>query len=343
MGSNEASLDYLEEFDPSRGVSFWQHLLAGSAAGLAEHCVMFPLDTIKTHAQCVGTCGGRPSADVLCLRAAKSLLYEGYENGIGALRLWRGVGAVTVACVPAHSLYFGMFECVRSASRRHRPEANEVLVNGLAGSLAAVGHDLVMTPADVAKQRLQLGLHRSLADFAVSVARVPGGPWALLYRSLPTTLAMNVPYGSVSVAANEWFKAKWRKDQATPLSVSALLLSGGLAGAMASLATTPLDVVKTRLQTQGAAPPLFSQNQYRKHNHKFRRGGALLTEHGHLLRHHATLVKYHGFLDAAAAIWRLEGPVGFFRGATMRALAQAPSVAIVWTTYELIVAAFRAP
>ena len=34
---------------------------------------------------------------------------------------------------------------------------------------------------------------------------------------------------------------------------------------------------------------------------------------------------------------RADGAVGFYRGAAVRALAQAPSVAIVWTTYELFV------
>lgn len=326
-------MDYLEEFDPSRGMAFWQHLVAGSIAGLAEHCVMFPLDTIKTQAQCIGECSQAPSTDVLCLRAAESLLREGYENGIGALRLWRGVGAVTAACVPAHALYFGTFEAVRGATRRHRPEVNDVLTNGLAGTMAAVGHDLVMTPADVVKQRMQLGLHTSLLECFGSLARSPGGPWTALYRSLPTTLAMNAPYNSVSVAANEWFKDHLRTDPTAPLPISTLLFSGGIAGAVASFATTPLDVIKTRLQTQGL-------DRGTSGSRRCLRGRRLLTTDAGL-----AVVKYQGFLDAAAAIWRYEGPGGFFRGATMRALAQAPSVAIVWTTYEFLIGTFsvRAP
>ena len=39
-----------DEWDPQRG-AFWQHAVAGSAAGLAEHSVMFPVDTVKTHMQ----------------------------------------------------------------------------------------------------------------------------------------------------------------------------------------------------------------------------------------------------------------------------------------------------
>ena len=48
-------------------------------------------------------------------------------------------------------------------------------------------------------------------------------------------------------------------------------------------------------------------------------------------------VMFSGFADAASHIWRADGAVGFYRGTAVRALAQAPSVAIVWTTYELFV------
>ena len=41
----ETKLDW-EEHDPQNG-SLLQHMIAGSAAGVAEHVVMFPVDTYK--------------------------------------------------------------------------------------------------------------------------------------------------------------------------------------------------------------------------------------------------------------------------------------------------------
>mmetsp|Transcript_8419 Transcript_8419/g.27576 ORF Transcript_8419/g.27576 Transcript_8419/m.27576 type:complete len:381 (-) Transcript_8419:156-1298(-) len=360
----EVDLDYLDEYDASRGTPFHHHLVAGSLAGLAEHGLMFPLDTIKTMSQCSGVCGERKPPDFFCVRAAKSLVRDGQ---VGAFRLWRGVGAVTAACVPAHAAYFGAFEAVR------RTGGDDVFVNGLAGCVAAVGHDVIMTPADVAKQRLQLGYHRGLADCVADVAR--NGGFAALYRSLPTTLVMNMPYGSISVATNEYLKTTWRtKDRGEGLPVHLLLAAGGVAGSVASFATTPLDVVKTRLQTQGLAPndTTFSR---RRGVGAGDRGGAKKSLAKRLLFHDKKMIKkkqylfdstsvmpnrfaqdhvfpqaarhastlehqppqYRGFLDAALAVWREEGPRGFLRGAPVRALAQAPSVAIVWTTYELLI------
>ena len=56
---------------------------------------------------------------------------------------------------------------------------------------------------------------------------------------------MNIPYGCVSVASAEALKAKMKRSNGDKLGVGSLFACGGLAGAVASLATTPLDVVKT--------------------------------------------------------------------------------------------------
>ena len=50
IGGPDADLDW-EDWDPKSG-SFVHHMIAGSFAGIAEHTVMFPVDTIKTFVQC---------------------------------------------------------------------------------------------------------------------------------------------------------------------------------------------------------------------------------------------------------------------------------------------------
>lgn len=73
------------------------------------------------------------------------------------------------------------------------------------------------------------------------------------YRSFPTTLFMNIPYGCVMVAANESLKRALRP--AGDYDTQTFLLAGSGAGAVAAAATNPLDVVKTRLQTQALRAP----------------------------------------------------------------------------------------
>ena len=39
--------DDWEEYDPKSGLTFTDHMIAGSCAGLMEHVVMYPVDTLK--------------------------------------------------------------------------------------------------------------------------------------------------------------------------------------------------------------------------------------------------------------------------------------------------------
>ena len=69
---------------------------------------------------------------------------------------------------------------------------------------------------------------------------------ASFFRSLPTTLAMNAPYCSLMMMSNESLK-KWLNPSGK-FDLATYLVSGGLSGAIAGGLTTPLDVVKTRMQ-----------------------------------------------------------------------------------------------
>jgi len=50
-GSTEVAWEEHEWEERSAETSIWQHMIAGSVAGMVEHTVMFPMDTIKTHVQ----------------------------------------------------------------------------------------------------------------------------------------------------------------------------------------------------------------------------------------------------------------------------------------------------
>ncbi|CAK0868511.1 unnamed protein product [Prorocentrum cordatum] len=178
---------------------------------------MFPLDTAKTHMQVSRSQLGLGAAfrAVLCER--------------GTLGLMRGSAVIGAGCVPAHVGLFGTYEL----------------------SMASVAHDVVLTPHDVVKQQLQLGRYAGTADCIASLMQKDG--LAAFYRSLPTTMAMNVPFMGLLVAANESLKLLLRLRQgradATLSGASGYFACAGASGGFASALTSPLDVVKTRLQT----------------------------------------------------------------------------------------------
>ena len=73
-----------------------------------------------------------------------------------------------------------------------------------------------------------------------------------MYRSFPITLFANVPYGMIMVGTNESLKQMWTQNG--PLTLTTTLLASSMAGFVAAAATTPLDRIKTLLQTQQMAP-----------------------------------------------------------------------------------------
>jgi len=80
-------------------------------------------------------------------------------------------------------------------------------------------------------------------------------------------------------------------------------MAGAVAGAVASSVTTPLDVVKTLLQTKGSSTD-------------------------------AEIKNCSGFRQATGIIYDRHGIKGFFRGFKPRVLTNMPSTAISWSVYE---------
>ena len=155
-----------EDNDPeTRGAdtTLWQHMLAGSCAGVVEHACVFPIDTVKTHVQAARSSASGAAASSVAI--ARELVAA--RNG-GVARLWRGVGVLLHAVVPAHALMFASYEAVLHAGGAHgvahaqSASAERVAAVGfVAGAVSTCFHDSIMVPAETVKQRLQLGCARA--------------------------------------------------------------------------------------------------------------------------------------------------------------------------------------
>mmetsp|Transcript_31148 Transcript_31148/g.52079 ORF Transcript_31148/g.52079 Transcript_31148/m.52079 type:complete len:403 (+) Transcript_31148:87-1295(+) len=225
-----------EEWNPSQ-ISFVNHMLAGSVAGAVEHVALFPVDTIKTHIQYERKVSINP---LETWRITSTIIQEK-----GLFRLWRGVTAMFVGCIPAHAAYFSIFEACKKISGADKKGHHPVQA-AACGAIASFSHDLLITPFDFIKQRMQLGFHANLLDSIKSVVRSEGV--SALYVAFPTTLMMNIPFGGIMVAVNESVKKYLNPSENYSIGVS--VLAGSIAGAVAAAVTNPLDVIKTRLQTQ---------------------------------------------------------------------------------------------
>lgn len=74
-----------------------------------------------------------------------------------------------------------------------------------------------------------------------------------LYRSYPLTVLMNVPFMSVVVCVNENLKTFFKPWEQNKPHLW-YFFCAGIAGGVAGIITNPLDVIKTRLQTQEIQP-----------------------------------------------------------------------------------------
>jgi len=212
-------------------------MIAGSAAGMTEHAVMFPLDTVKTRMQV--TPG---NAIPLETSSYSALLKIARKEGV--TRLYRGAPLVAISAIPAHALYFGAYETTRKflgATRsRHQP-----FKTALAGITATMGHDIISTPIDVIKQRLQME-NSPIRSYQEGLFNTS---FNQLFRSYPTTVMLNIPVVVVNFVVYESLTLLTKPWLGVSHPVVAHLTCGGIAGGLAGFLSTPLDVVRTRIQT----------------------------------------------------------------------------------------------
>ncbi|KAI9484085.1 MAG: mitochondrial carrier domain-containing protein [Benjaminiella poitrasii] len=280
-----------------------QNALAGAMAGIGEHCIMYPVDSIRTRMQVL------TAPDINKVRNHASKIHKH-----GPRNLWRGVYSVIVGAGPAHAVHFATYEYCkewlnnRLASntklRAHNSSfeiSNQLIASGSAGAIATFAHDALMTPFDVIKQRMQLrdSAYRSVRECARKVYSTEG--LKAFYISFPTTVSMSIPFQSVQFATYEFFRS--RLDPEGSYNPKAHMIAGAIAGAVASSVTTPLDVIKTLLQTKGSSTDVQIKNA-------------------------------NGLKEAASIIYNRYGLKGFFRGFKPRVLTNMPSTAISWSVYE---------
>eukprot|EP00743_Colponemidia_sp_Colp-15_P003657 GILK01003947.1.p1 GENE.GILK01003947.1~~GILK01003947.1.p1 ORF type:complete len:384 (-),score=22.98 GILK01003947.1:100-1125(-) len=320
--------DDWEEWEPER-MPFWKHMIAGSCAGLMEHSFMFPMDTIKTHMQ---TYKGAITSEKGVIATFRKVV-----QGEGFVSLWRGVTAVASGCIPAHAGYFAIYETSKEELGANK-QGYHPFAAAASGALATVAHDGILTPMDVVKQRMQLTRSHNLWNTVSYITRTEG--YRALFRSYPITLLMNIPNASVLVSANESLKRYLIPNSHDgQFHFFIYFLSGAGAGAIAAAVTNPLDVVKTRLQTQNLHSchcPVKSPTIK----------GVGLGAPAQMVAVHTTstpptptakhVVKYRGIWSTTRTIWLEEGLKGFSRGLVARMLYHTPSASICWGTYEVM-------
>mmetsp|Transcript_5135 Transcript_5135/g.9710 ORF Transcript_5135/g.9710 Transcript_5135/m.9710 type:complete len:284 (-) Transcript_5135:348-1199(-) len=240
------------------------NMAAGGVAGVMVEAILFPLDTIKTRLQ------------------AQS------KGGVSLLSgIYKGLPA-TLFAFPASALFFGVYEPVKTSLEHKVPESASVVAHFGAAAAAGVAASLIRVPSEVVKQRMQTGEFRSLFQAASGIVKQQGvrrglfaGYGSLMLRDLPFDVIEFVAYEQLKILGKQFVRER-------DLSTSEMAGVGALAGAVTGFLTTPPDVIKTRLMTQGTAGV----------NGKV----------------------YNGILDCAARMVKEEGMTSLFKGCGPRVM-----------------------
>lgn len=209
------------------GPPFISALLAGGIAGTTVDLSLFPLDTLKTR-----------------LQAGPG---QFWKSG-GFRGVYQGVGSAVVGSAPGAALFFVTYESVKKRLPQH-PYSHM-----FAGSLGEIAACAVRVPTEVIKQRTQTGQFTSSAKALTSLIResvARGGIGQMvreLYRGAGVTIMREVPFTVVQFPLWETMRKSARDRRgATENTALESAICGSVAGGISAAATTPLDVLKTRI------------------------------------------------------------------------------------------------
>ncbi|KAI8928276.1 mitochondrial carrier domain-containing protein [Entophlyctis helioformis] len=216
---------------------------------------MHSMDTVKTRLQ--GQLTSRHVKYSGLSQAFRTILREEGVRG-----LYGGFASAAIGSLVSTTVYFGVYEAVKRKfiGDGYNPTGTYLF----AGAVADVAASVLYVPSEVLKTRLQLQGHynnphslsahnyRGTWDALTSILKKRGVRG--VYYGWGATLLRDVPFVSIQFAIYETMKTHFITTQCggdpTQLTTLHDITSGGVAGVVAGAVTTPLDVIKTYLQTQ---------------------------------------------------------------------------------------------
>ncbi|KAF5697939.1 peroxisomal Ca-dependent solute carrier [Fusarium globosum] len=314
----------LTQFVPDPG-----YFLAGAIAGGVSRTATAPLDRLKvyllvntssrTETAGVALRQGRPLA---ALKNAAKPFGDAFRDLVrsgGVRSLFAGNGLNVIKIMPETAIKFGSYEAAKRAlanfeghgDPKHLSSWSKFASGGFAGMIAQAS----VYPLDTLKFRLQCetvkdGLQGAALVRQTAVKMYADGGVRACYRGLTMGLVGMFPYSAIDMGTFELLKKSYKsyyarknnvhEDDVKPGNIATGII-GATSGAFGASVVYPLNVVRTRLQTQGTA------------------------------MHPAT---YTGIWDVTKKTIQREGYRGLYKGLTPNLLKVAPALSITWVVYE---------
>ncbi|XP_010553275.1 PREDICTED: mitochondrial substrate carrier family protein B [Tarenaya hassleriana] len=302
--SNKQSLNQQQSH-----IGTFEHLLAGGIAGafsktctapLARLTILFQLQGMQSEAAVLS----KPS---IWREASRIINEEGFRA------FWKG-NLVTVAHrLPYSAVNFYAYERYKNllhsipALGSYKGNASlDLFVHFVGGGLAGITAASATYPLDLVRTRLAAQrnsmYYRGIGHAFSTICREEG--MLGLYKGLGATLLGVGPSLAISFSAYESLKSFWLSQRPNDSQVMVSLGCGSLSGIASSTVTFPLDLVRRRMQLEGA-------------------GGR-------------ARVYNTGILGTLRHICKTEGLRGLYRGILPEYYKVVPGVGIAFMTYETL-------
>ncbi|KAJ5295521.1 hypothetical protein PENANT_c001G08278 [Penicillium antarcticum] len=304
------------------------YFIAGGIAGAVSRTATAPLDRLKVYL--IAQTGVKETT----LRAAKEgapLVAAGNASRtlLDALQvLWRaggirslfaGNGLNVVKVMPESAIKFGAYESAKRAFARleGHNDTKRLLPTSqfMSGGFGGMVAQCFVYPLDTLKFRMQCETVKGGPKGNQLIAATAKKVWNKnglfgFFRGLPLGLVGMFPYAAIDLSTFEYLKrsliAKKAREQGcheddVPLGNFATGAIGATSGGFSASIVYPLNVLRTRLQTQGTVmhPPT-----------------------------------YNGIGDVLRSTLASEGPRGLYKGLTPNLLKVAPAMSISYVVYE---------
>ncbi|KAF1968355.1 calcium dependent mitochondrial carrier protein-like protein [Bimuria novae-zelandiae CBS 107.79] len=305
-----------------------EYFVAGGIAGIVSRTSTAPLDRLKVYliaqtdvaqeAVAAAKSGSVFRAALNAWRPLAGATKELWQAG-GVRSLYAGNGLNVVKVMPESAIKFGAYEAAKRAFATLEGHNDPAIIHSwskfVAGGMAGMISQFAVYPIDTLKFRMQCetvsgGLHGNRLIIATAKKMWRHGGIAAYYRGIGMGLVGIFPYAALDLGTFEYLKrtitsrnARKRgchEEDAAPGGFMTAAI-GGFSGAFGASVVYPINLLRTRLQSQGT------------------------------VLHPRT---YTGIVDVTRQTVKGEGMRGLFKGLTPNLLKVVPAVSITYVVYD---------
>lgn len=281
---------------------FWASYVSGAAGLLIGN----PLDVIKVRLQAGGSpispTPAAPLPQIYQFSSARSLI--------------RGTAAPILSSGALNSILFVSYNRTTDFLKARGDAKASLGTTWVAGAIGGLATWVVSTPTEIVKCRTQISSSTSASNSWAIMRGImkTEGIRGLYFGGAVTALRDSIGYGFYfwSYELSSRFMTSRMKDRGMDSAgqeAAKVLLCGGLAGVVTWASVFPLDVIKTRVQTQALGTGVALDGiQYRR----------------------------LGAVEIARSAYKHEGARVFFRGLLVCSVRAFFVNAVQWAVYELL-------